>query len=191
MFAFGAKALEQFVDRLVEWPQYCNHILQISHLRGTHAELVAFIERALARISSGQSESNGSNNAPTDHHQGSTQPSTTENLEVWMINELHHQRLWSRSLVSNVYWWLCHWLLKEKWYCWLILPYDTVGHVRLRFCFPVVDAGLLGPYFCRMNERLMFSDAGIILKYGCAEVWLVQGEFFPYPELVHPTWIVT
>lgn len=81
MFAFGAKALEQFVDRLVEWPQYCYHLLQISHLRGTHAELVSFIERALARISSGQSESNGGNNAPTDHHLGSTQ-SSTENVEV-------------------------------------------------------------------------------------------------------------
>ncbi|XXG66487.1 hypothetical protein AAC387_Pa06g0046 [Persea americana] len=81
MFAFGAKALEQFVDRLVEWPQYCYHLLQISHLRGTHAELVSFIERALVRISSGQSESNGGNNAPTDHHLGSTQ-SSTENVEA-------------------------------------------------------------------------------------------------------------
>ncbi|MCL7049794.1 hypothetical protein MKW94_019738, partial [Papaver nudicaule] len=33
MFVFGVKALEQFVDRLVEWPRYCNQILQISHLR--------------------------------------------------------------------------------------------------------------------------------------------------------------
>ncbi|XP_077235419.1 transcription regulator [Tasmannia lanceolata] len=82
MFLFGAKALEQFVDRLVEWPQYCNHILQISHLRGTHADLVAFIERALARISSGQSEANGGNSAPTDQHQGSTPQATVENMEA-------------------------------------------------------------------------------------------------------------
>ncbi|KAM7260736.1 hypothetical protein ACFE04_026211 [Oxalis oulophora] len=61
MFAFGTIALEQFVDRLIEWPQYCNHILQISHLRVTHSELVSFIERALARISSGHSESDGGN----------------------------------------------------------------------------------------------------------------------------------
>ncbi|KAL2892492.1 CCR4-NOT transcription complex subunit 1 [Bienertia sinuspersici] len=53
MFAFGTKALEQFVNRLDEWPQYCNHILQISHLRGTHPELVAYIEGVLARKSHG------------------------------------------------------------------------------------------------------------------------------------------
>lgn len=70
MFVFGTKALEQFVDRLIEWPQYCNHILQISHLRGTHSELVAFIERALARISSGHLESDGSNNVSGAHHHG-------------------------------------------------------------------------------------------------------------------------
>jgi len=73
MFVFGTKALENFVDRLIEWPQYCNHILQISHLRGTHADLVAFIERALARISSGHLESDGINNASAAHHHGLSQ----------------------------------------------------------------------------------------------------------------------
>lgn len=70
--------MEQFLDRLIEWPQYCNHILQISHLRGTHPELVAFIERALARIQSGHSEAN---NSSTDPQSGSTPP-TLENVEV-------------------------------------------------------------------------------------------------------------
>uniref|UniRef100_A0A7C9CSI2 CCR4-NOT transcription complex subunit 1 CAF1-binding domain-containing protein n=1 Tax=Opuntia streptacantha TaxID=393608 RepID=A0A7C9CSI2_OPUST len=51
MFAFGTKALEQFVDRLYEWPQYCNHILQISHMHGSHPELVACIEEVLAKSS--------------------------------------------------------------------------------------------------------------------------------------------
>lgn len=73
MFVFGTKALEQFVDRLIEWPQYCNHILQISHLRTTHSEVVAFIERALARISSGHLESDGGSNASAIHHHGATQ----------------------------------------------------------------------------------------------------------------------
>ncbi|XVE76912.1 hypothetical protein DITRI_Ditri13aG0018400 [Diplodiscus trichospermus] len=72
MFLFGTKALEQFVDRLIEWPQYCNHILQISHLRATHSELVAFIERALAGISSGHLESDGNSN-PSVHHHASSQ----------------------------------------------------------------------------------------------------------------------
>ncbi|KAL3683907.1 hypothetical protein R1sor_001929 [Riccia sorocarpa] len=56
MFSFGLTALEQFTDRLVEWPQYCNHILQISHMRDAHSDLVEFIERTLARVSSSQSE---------------------------------------------------------------------------------------------------------------------------------------
>ncbi|KAK3001360.1 hypothetical protein RJ639_021139, partial [Escallonia herrerae] len=66
IFAFGTVALEQFLDRLVEWPQYCNHILQISHLRGAHPELVAFIEHTLARISSGRLESNVSSSFHRD-----------------------------------------------------------------------------------------------------------------------------
>ncbi|XP_026438629.1 CCR4-NOT transcription complex subunit 1-like [Papaver somniferum] len=80
MFVFGAKALEQFVDRLIEWPQYCNHILQISHLRSTHSELVMFIECALASISSSHTESNGGSVVPTDH-QGPN-PVTLEHVEV-------------------------------------------------------------------------------------------------------------
>lgn len=64
MFLFGSKALEQFVNRLVELPQYCNHILQISHLRSTHPELVTVIEQALSRISSGSLESDASVSHP-------------------------------------------------------------------------------------------------------------------------------
>ncbi|KAL6965062.1 hypothetical protein U1Q18_036119 [Sarracenia purpurea var. burkii] len=81
MFVFGTKALEQFVDRLIEWPQYCNHILQISHLRGSHSELVAFIERALDRISSGHSESDGGHNAASDQQHNSIQATAT-NIEM-------------------------------------------------------------------------------------------------------------
>lgn len=81
MFVFGTKAVEQFVDRLIEWPQYCNHILQISHLRSTHAELVSFIEQALLRISAGHSDSDGNIHASAIHHHGSTQ-ATSGNVEV-------------------------------------------------------------------------------------------------------------
>ncbi|XP_059434806.1 uncharacterized protein LOC132167794 isoform X1 [Corylus avellana] len=81
MFVFGTMALEQFVDRLIEWPQYCNHILQISHLRGTHSDIVAFIEQALARISSGHSDTDGGSHASVVNHHGSTQ-ATSGNLEL-------------------------------------------------------------------------------------------------------------
>jgi CCR4-NOT transcription complex subunit 1 len=47
MFKFGMCALEQFKQRLVEWPQYCHHILQITHLRQSHAELIDYIQNAL------------------------------------------------------------------------------------------------------------------------------------------------
>lgn len=71
MFSFGLTALEQFRDRLVEWPQYCNHIMQISHVRDAHGELVEFIDRALARISSSQPEQSGGNPTSTDQNQNS------------------------------------------------------------------------------------------------------------------------
>ncbi|KAI3444740.1 hypothetical protein Pfo_001405 [Paulownia fortunei] len=81
MFSFGTKALEQFVDRLIEWPQYCNHILQISHLRAAHSELVAFIERALNRISAAHAEPDVVHNVTSDHHHGLIQ-SSAANVEI-------------------------------------------------------------------------------------------------------------
>ncbi|KAL3616494.1 hypothetical protein CASFOL_039884 [Castilleja foliolosa] len=68
MFSFGTRALEQFVERLIEWPQYCNHILQISHLRATHAELVALVEETLSRISAAHHEPDVVHNVTSDHH---------------------------------------------------------------------------------------------------------------------------
>lgn len=44
MFRFGMFALEQFKERLHEWPQYCSHIVQIPHLRDGYAALVGEIE---------------------------------------------------------------------------------------------------------------------------------------------------
>eukprot|EP00941_MAST-03F_sp_MAST-3F-sp1_P005319 g5319.t1 len=48
MYRFGKYALEQFMTRLREWPQYCAHIVQIPHLREVYPDLVAEIQRALA-----------------------------------------------------------------------------------------------------------------------------------------------
>jgi len=44
MFRFGMFALEQFKERLHEWPQYCSHIVQIPHLREQYDALVNEIE---------------------------------------------------------------------------------------------------------------------------------------------------
>nr|XP_043622240.1 CCR4-NOT transcription complex subunit 1-like [Erigeron canadensis] len=78
MFAFGTTALEKFVERLNEWPQYCQHILQISHLRGAHPDLVAFIERALSRGSSGHPESDATQNPAADQHHHSISQANSE-----------------------------------------------------------------------------------------------------------------
>lgn len=72
--------MEQFLDRLVEIPQLCHHILQISHLRGTRPKLVAYIERTLAQKSSCHLESNGSS-ASAALCSGST-PATVKTMEV-------------------------------------------------------------------------------------------------------------
>lgn len=93
MFSFGLAALEKFRDRLVEWPQYCNHILQISHMREAHGGLVEFIERALARPSA---EPNTSHSlSSTDIHSTSAQTissmtaaSPGEGTEVRLVNLL-------------------------------------------------------------------------------------------------------
>ncbi|CAL4923781.1 unnamed protein product [Urochloa decumbens] len=79
MFMFGTTALEQFMDRVIEWPQYCNHILQISHLRGTHTELVSAIEHALAKISLSQNEPNLGPMLPVDQRSSGSQ--SIENIE--------------------------------------------------------------------------------------------------------------
>lgn len=57
MLSFGSTALDQFKERLAEWPQYCNHILQIAHFRETQPDLVKFIERALMRGGRNQHDS--------------------------------------------------------------------------------------------------------------------------------------
>jgi len=47
MFRFGMFALEQFKERLHEWPQYCSHIVQIPHLKEGYGALIEEIEGAM------------------------------------------------------------------------------------------------------------------------------------------------
>ncbi|XWS60105.1 hypothetical protein CRYUN_Cryun07bG0005900 [Craigia yunnanensis] len=79
LFVFGTKALEQFLDRLVELPWYCTLILQISHLHGTHPELVDFVESSLAWISSSCLEKDEENTYVIYPQEGST-TATSEKL---------------------------------------------------------------------------------------------------------------
>ncbi|KAI8025361.1 CCR4-NOT transcription complex subunit 1 [Camellia lanceoleosa] len=97
VFAYGILALEQFLDCLVDLPLLCNHILQISHLHGTHVELIAFIEHTLARISSSHLISNGGSSSFTDPHSGSI-PTTVEMVELVGPRSSQHGKQLSSSL---------------------------------------------------------------------------------------------
>lgn len=77
------------MDRVIEWPQYCNHILQISHLRGTHFEMFSAIERALAKISSSQNEPNIGNLLPAEQHVSGS--SSMEGIEVNLLHKLEER----------------------------------------------------------------------------------------------------
>ncbi|KAJ3339474.1 hypothetical protein HDU93_008188 [Gonapodya sp. JEL0774] len=46
LFKFGALALSQFIQRLPEWPQYCTHLLAISHFKEALPDLCKLVETA-------------------------------------------------------------------------------------------------------------------------------------------------
>lgn len=69
MFRFGKLALEQFRARLVEWPQYCSHVIQIPHLSRHSVELYHEAQRALNHptVQSGNSPFNPqTSSSPSD-----------------------------------------------------------------------------------------------------------------------------
>lgn len=78
MFVFATKALESFVDCLIEWPDYSQKILQISHLHLTHSGLVSVIEQTLADTSSSHPESAEGHNSGTNQHHSSNPPANVE-----------------------------------------------------------------------------------------------------------------
>lgn len=52
MFKFGIVALEQFKARLIEWPQYCAHIIQIPQMHQIYPELMKQLQAILTTASS-------------------------------------------------------------------------------------------------------------------------------------------
>ncbi|KAH6563032.1 hypothetical protein BASA62_008802 [Batrachochytrium salamandrivorans] len=50
LFKFGVQALLQFLNRLVEWPQYCALLLQIDHLHDTHPDIIQAIKNAQKQV---------------------------------------------------------------------------------------------------------------------------------------------
>jgi CCR4-NOT transcription complex subunit 1 len=54
MLNFGVLALEQFKSRLAEWPPYCQHIVQIPHIKQFRPEVAEWIQQARQRIMESQ-----------------------------------------------------------------------------------------------------------------------------------------
>lgn len=48
LFKFGVQALIQFQRRLLDWPQYCSHLLQIPHLCQAYPDLVPFLQAIIS-----------------------------------------------------------------------------------------------------------------------------------------------
>ena len=46
MFAFGSEALEQFKQRLPEWPQFCQHLAQVPQVPQAHPDLAQLLSAA-------------------------------------------------------------------------------------------------------------------------------------------------
>lgn len=62
LFKFGLQSLIQFRSRLVEWPQYCSHLLQIPHFVQIQPELAAYLKQCLITATQGYPATPG--NAP-------------------------------------------------------------------------------------------------------------------------------
>lgn len=78
MFRFGMFALEQFKERLHEWPQYCSHIVQIPHLKDGYADLLSEIETAMTESQNRNNQSDTLSNKGSDT--GSTRSFGSESL---------------------------------------------------------------------------------------------------------------
>lgn len=73
MFRFGMFALEQFKERLHEWPQYCSHIVNIPHLKEGYRSLVEEIEGALVDTPNKDSSNMSVGSASLDNNSLSSQ----------------------------------------------------------------------------------------------------------------------
>ena len=75
MFRFGRFALDQFRSRLTEWPQYCQHMEQISHLAELYPELAAIRAAASGKGAPGDS---GADAAAAEDGPGGSSAATVE-----------------------------------------------------------------------------------------------------------------
>ncbi|CAJ0849761.1 6099_t:CDS:2, partial [Entrophospora sp. SA101] len=61
-YIFGIQALMQFQSRLLEWPQYCSHLLQIPQLQQSHPDIIQYVKSALAANADNNNIDDNNNN---------------------------------------------------------------------------------------------------------------------------------
>jgi CCR4-NOT transcription complex subunit 1 len=181
MFRFGLTALLQFQSRLVEWPQYCNHIVQISHLKDAHPEIIAMIHQTMNdtssivrdRPASNSLESSGqmngsmrSLNVDTLVHAGDSDVMETPNdatVEkiLFIINNASSTNLDTKVKEMRV-------ILKESFYRWFS-NYLVVKRVSIEPNFHSLYISFLDQMASKSLEK-----AALIETYNSIKVLLVS-----------------
>jgi CCR4-NOT transcription complex subunit 1 len=107
MFRFGRVALDQFRSRLGEWPQYCSHLIQISHLARHSSDLFQEAQKALNNpqhqsqpillqmssllnndVSNSQVQMSGLNNLQRQNAPGNTSFDVVSGVHFTNVNEI-------------------------------------------------------------------------------------------------------
>ena len=107
LFHFGKVALEQFRGRLMEWPQYCAHLVQIPHFRTAFPDLVAELELNLSKlspkdVSSGNRDASGNDSMTLGEAFGkSFPPPPTKSEMLASTNNVPTPPLSTSSTTSN------------------------------------------------------------------------------------------
>lgn len=137
LFKFGIHALIQFQRRLLDWPQYCSHLLQIPHLCQSYPDLIPFLQAIISGnpISTlpfpeedesrprelGISNESGTGNYPLEAKFASAAPSdtirdkilfvlnnmTTSNLDIKIIDL-------RKLLNSSIYAWFSNYIVVKR-----------------------------------------------------------------------------
>eukprot|EP00158_Paraphelidium_tribonemae_P009756 Partr_v1_DN28952_c0_g1_i2_m25897 putative ccr4-Not transcription complex len=137
MFRFGITALNCFQNRLPEWPQYCSHLLPISHLHDGHPELRAMLMQAISSPSVKTADSvEGGEDGFGVEKPSSTGPLTAESLSrtaeysapssalqdqiLFIMNNISESNLEAKLLdlkklvTEPVYEWLSNYLVVKR-----------------------------------------------------------------------------
>lgn len=101
MFRFGRISLEQFRSRLIEWPQYCSHLIQIAHLQTHCPDLYKEAQKSISNpVPPSSSESSGGNGSYPPDGAGGRPPSHPSSVSQGVTTAT--QQLGAMSLQQQV-----------------------------------------------------------------------------------------